>query len=161
MKRSHRTNQDMQCPNCKGHNTQSIAIAYSQSVRTGDTGRQTISEFGQGLAPPMAKDEKLVPGIIACVVLGVCLFTLPDLLNRTGIPALTDLSVVNWKVAAISCLAAWTVGLLVAIPRIRYNVMELPSLLDEWERDAICRRCGHRWQSLSSPKSDKHGEYVG
>jgi len=70
------------------------------------------------------KDEKFVPGLIACFVLGISLITLPALLNKTGIPALSNLPTISWKVAVISCIAAWTVGLLIAMPRIRYNVMK-------------------------------------
>lgn len=157
MEYSHHTTKNMQCPSCGSHSTQAIGLAYSQAVRVGDSGRETVSRFGQALAPPPEKDEKFVPGLVACFVLGISLITLPALLNKTGIPALSNLPTISWKVAVISCIAAWAVGLLIAMPRIRYNVMKLPKLLEEWRSQVICRRCGHRWQDLSASKHVRNG----
>ncbi len=157
MELSHQTHQEMQCPSCRSHSTQTIEVAYAQAVRVGDSGRETVSRFAQSLAPPPERDEKFVPGLVACAVLGVSFITLPEILNRTGIPALSNLPHLSWKIAAMGCTAGWIVGLLIAIPRIRFNVMKLPKLLEQWRNQAVCRRCGHRWQYTPAAKQVRNG----
>ncbi len=130
------------CPRCGSHSGQSVALAHAQSVRVGHSGLETISRFGESIAPPPERDEKLVPGVVACFAAGISLFKSPDLLHATGLPFFANLSPFSWKVALVSCVFGWTVGLLIAIPRVRYNVHELPALLRDWESQMLCRRCG-------------------
>jgi len=50
MEYDHQTRKNMLCPSCGSHSTQAIELAYSQAVRVGDLGHETVSRFGQALA---------------------------------------------------------------------------------------------------------------
>ena len=58
----------MQCPRCYSRYTQSVEMAYSQSVRTGESGYTSISEFGRSLEPPEARSEVGYPLAVTLAV---------------------------------------------------------------------------------------------
>ncbi len=89
---------NLSCPECGSNYTQSIAIAYARSVRTSDSGYESISVFGKSIAPPQERDEKVRPTIVACFTAAICLLLLPDLFDRSGIQFLLGLRWFNWPV---------------------------------------------------------------
>lgn len=148
------TGDSFRCPRCRSHSTQSTAVAYKQAVRTGHSGYQSTSQFADEIAPPPAKDDSFLPSLIACGAAVFAFLKLPDLLDSAGISSLEGLSPFSWPILALSCVCGWVVGLLFAIPAIRYNAFTLPPILREWQKGMICKRCSHRWQRLSDPEID-------
>ena len=150
---------DLRCPKCAGHSTESVVIAYAQSTRTGSSGYETLSLLGEQIAPPNEKDEKFWPGVVVCAAAAIALTKLPSVLNQLDIDALQNLSPFSWPVAALSCVVGWSAGLVLAVPAIRYNTHVLPGLLAEWGKGMVCKRCGHRWQrdSLESDTAQELG----
>ena len=146
MSHDNRIKDEMRCPECGSASTESVVIAYAKSARTGTSGYETVSLFGEQIAPPEERDEKFWPSVAVCVAAIIALFKLPGTLNQLEIEALQNLSVLSWPVVLLSCVVGWLVGLIFVIPAIRYNVHVLPGLTAEWEKGMACRRCGHRWQ---------------
>lgn len=137
----------MQCPRCKSQYTQSVETAYSQAVRTSETGYQSISEFGRDLEPPKARSEFGVPLMVAVNVFGLAALTLPDLLAATGISWLMSLKVSSWQNLAASCVIAVLVGVRVATSAFLYNMTEHRTEMQSWRRGVVCRRCGSKFRS--------------
>lgn len=152
MHKPENTEDGFRCPQCGSYSTQSVAMAYKQAVRTGHSGHQSTSQFADEIAPPPAKDGSSYPSLIACATAIFAFLELPGLLDSAGIGALEGLSPFSWPILALSCVCGWVVGLLFAIPAIRYNAFTLPPILREWQKGMICKRCFHRWQRLSSPE---------
>lgn len=139
------------CPKCGSRYTQSIATAYSRSVRSSNSGYESISAFGRSLAPPKQRDEKIGSTLVACLTVVVCLALLPKVVGRLDIPLLSDLTVFSWPVILGSCVTGWAAGLIVAYPAIRYNVRDWPREYAQWEAQVVCNRCSNTWLR-SSPK---------
>ena len=139
------TDTNLSCPECGSNSTQSISIAYARSVRTSDSGYESISAYGKCIAPPQERDEKVRPTFVACVTAAVCLLLLANLLNQSGIHAISNLSTFSWPVILGSCAIGWIVGLLDALPAIRYDVQVWPGLYEEWAEQMVCNRCFGIW----------------
>ena len=135
----------MQCPSCKSHYTQAVSVAYSQSIRTGYNGHQSISEFGRDLEPPPARSEFAIPFMVAIFVFSVALFTLPNDLAWPDVAWLRALFSTFWGRVALSATLAIAALLLMSASAIGYNISVHSDDMSEWEKDVICRRCGHRF----------------
>ncbi len=135
----------MQCPSCKSHYTQAVSVAYSQSIRTGYNGHQSISEFGRDLEPPPARSEFAIPFMVAIFVFSVALFTLPSELGWVDMAWLQALLSTFWGRVALSGTLAIAALLLMSASAIGYNISVHSDDMSEWEKDVICRRCGHRF----------------
>lgn len=133
------------CPKCGGANTQSITIAYARSVRSSDSGYESVSAFGKSIAPPEQRDEKVGPTLIACLAAAACLVFLPGLFGRFDVAELSDLTLFSWPVVLGSCITGWAAGLIVAYPAIRYNVAVWPGEFAKWEAQMVCNRCFNTW----------------
>lgn len=150
---------DMNCPRCKSPSTQSVPLAFSQSFRTGQSGYSTNSQFGQKLSPPASRDEHFIPGLLACLTVGASMFMLPGLLDRLDIAAIHGLSSFSWQTIVLSFVLGWGVGLAVAAPAVLYNLTTLRELTREWEKGAVCRRCGHVFHFRSVGNDDRSQEH--
>ena len=148
------TDTNLSCPDCGSNYTQSISIAYARSVRTSDSGYKSISDYGKSIAPPQERDEKVRPTVVAFFTAAVCLLLLADLLDQTGIPAISNLSTFSWPVILGSCAIGWIVGLLDALPAIRYNVEVWPGLCEEWAEKMVCNRCFGIWSRRFTDSRD-------
>jgi hypothetical protein len=144
--------EDFSCPKCGSSYTQSIAVAYSRSVRSSDSGYDSISAFGKTLAPPQQRDEKMGSTLVACLTALACLILLPELFGRLDIPLLSNLTAFSWPVILGSCVTGWAAGLIVAYPAIHYNVRDWPREYAKWEAQVVCNRCSNTWLR-SSPKN--------
>ena len=137
--------QSMQCPSCKSHYTQAVSVAYSQSIRTGYNGHQSISEFGRDLEPPPARSEFAIPFMAAIFVFSAALFTLPSELAWVDWGWLQALFSVFWGRVALSGTLAIATLFLLSASAIAYNISVHSDEMSEWEKDVICRRCGERF----------------
>jgi hypothetical protein len=136
----------MQCPNCRSHYTQAVSVAYSQSIRTGYNGHQSISEFGRDLEPPPARSEFAIPFAVAIFVFSAALFTLPSDLAWPDVAWLQALFSTFWGRVALSGMLAIAALLLMSASAIGYNISVHSDELSEWEKEVICRRCGERFE---------------
>lgn len=135
----------MQCPNCRSHYTQAVSVAYSQSIRTGYNGHQSISEFGRDLEPPPARSEFAIPFMVAVFVFSAALLTLPSELGWVDWAWLQALFSTFWGRVALSGTLAIAALLLTSASAIAYNISVHSDEMSEWEKDVICRRCGERF----------------
>ena len=136
----------MQCPSCRSHYTQAVSVAYSQSIRTGYNGHQSISEFGRDLEPPPARSEIANPLMVAILVFSLALFTLPNEMGWVNMPWLQTVFSTSWGRVALSATLAISVLFLMSTSAIDYNISVHTGEMSEWEREVICRRCGHRFR---------------
>ena len=135
----------MQCSRCQSHYTQSVEMAYSQSVRTGESGYTTISEFGKSLAPPMKESELGVPAMLMLFVGVLAMILIPVLGEKLPFQALHGLSSFDIPVILICVGLGTFVGFRSAVSALVYNRSIYKGQLDRWGQEVICRRCGHRF----------------
>jgi hypothetical protein len=126
-------------------------------VRTGTSGHETISRFGETIAPPPEKDETFRPFLVVCGTTLAGMVWLPDLVPHIGFSGFSELSSFSWPTVAVSGATGLVVGVLFAARAIFYNVFERPSLMEEWARGTICGRCGHRFVRDSIETADSNG----
>ena len=144
---SSRRMKSMQCPECGSHYTQAISLAYSQSIRTGYNGNQSISEFGRGLEPPPPQSEVLIPLGLAAVMFVATFVFFPTDASWIGIDWVQRFLTSSWGRIAISTLAAFLVLVWSSGSAIAHNATEHASEMDDWERAVVCRRCGEQFSS--------------
>ena len=135
----------MQCPNCGSHYTQSVSMAYSQSVRTGESGYTTISEFGESLAPPMRESEVGVPLVFLFFVGILGMILLPMLGRLLPFEQLANLSSFDFPVVLISVGLGTYDGFRCALSALIHNRSIYRDKMSSWSEEVICRRCGHRY----------------
>lgn len=136
----------MQCPKCYSHNTQSVSVAYGQSIRIGETGYRSVSEFGRELEPPQGRSEFGIPLVVAVNVFGLAVLSLPDMLAVTGISWLMGLKISSWLNLVASGAIAILVGVRVASSAFLHNMTKHRTEMRSWRRGVVCRRCGHRFR---------------
>lgn len=138
------------CPHCGSKQVQTVESAYRQSVRHGRD-FSTISDLGAQLSPPERKDAVVLPWLIGGIVYVVVMFLMLIVLD-------TPLPLAPWELIeqgygmhfALAFGLALAVALGMSIPARRYNELRLPTLMEAWECDWICRSCLHRYQPSKS-----------
>ena len=135
----------MQCPRCRSHYTQSVDMAYSQAIRTGESGYTTISEFGRSLEPPEPRSEAAYPLAVTLAVGIVSMVSLPALANELPFEWLEGMTSFDVPVVVASVLLGLVAGVWSAASAMAYNMSVHSDEMDEWERGVVCRRCGHRF----------------
>jgi len=142
---SRRVSQYTGCTQCGSSNWQSIELAYSQSARVSESGYQTISKFGQSIAPPEQRSLFGAPLFTAAGLGGGAFVFLPLLLaeqhNSTHgavSPFQSELYVPAFLVAVIAFLVHFLVNA-------RYNTIQWPAKYAKWQQYRVCRSCGHRF----------------
>ena len=135
----------MQCPRCRSHYTQSVDMAYSQAIRTGESGYTTISEFGRSLEPPEPRSEAAYPLALTLAVGIVSMVSLPALANELPFEWLEGMTSFDVPVVVASVLLGLVAGVWSAASAMAYNMSVHSDEMDEWERGVVCRRCGHRF----------------
>lgn len=135
----------MQCPRCRSHYTQSVDMAYSQAIRTGESGYTTISEFGRSLEPPEPRSEAAYPLAVTLAVGIVSMVSLPALANELPFEWLEGMTSFDVPVVVASVLLGLVAGVWSADSAMAYNMSIHSDEMDEWERGVVCRRCGHRF----------------
>lgn len=138
--------QSMQCPRCKSHDTQAVETAYSQAVRTGESGYQSISEFGRSMEPPEARSAAGVPLATALWVAGALMMLLPGLHAVLPFDWLEGLSSFDRPVVVVSLVAGLIAGFSSAVSAGVHNASVHRSEMRTWARGVVCRRCGHRFK---------------
>ena len=136
----------MQCPRCHSGYTQSVEVAYSQAVRTGETGHTTISEFGRSMEPPAPRNT--IGGALAAtfMVTVISMMSLPALAEFLGIGRFAALSTFDTPVVVTSLVVGLVAGFRSAVSAYIYNVSIHRGEMQHWGRGVICRRCGHRFR---------------
>ena len=137
----------MRCPECGSHYTQSVSVAYSQSVRTGYNGQQTISEFGRELEPPEAQSEFLVPLGLAATAFFFTYVFFPREISWLDQAWLHTIITSFWGRFGISAGVALVILVFLSGTAISYNMTVHASDMKEWGREMICRRCGERFST--------------
>lgn len=135
----------MQCPRCKSQYTQSVETAYSQAVRTGETGYQSISEFGRSMEPPEPRSEVGVPLATAFFAAGILMMLMPGLHTVLPFKWLEGLSSFDTSVIVVSLAVGLIVGFWSAVSAGVYNASVHHGEMRTWARGVVCRRCGHRF----------------
>ena len=135
----------MRCPRCRSHYTQSVDMAYSQAIRTGESGYTTISEFGRSLEPPEPRSEAAYPLAVTLAVGIVSMVSLPALANELPFEWLEGMTSFDVPVVVASVLLGLVAGVWSADSAMAYNMSIHSDEMDEWERGVVCRRCGHRF----------------
>jgi len=138
--------QSMLCPRCKSHNTQSVKTAYWQSIRTGDRGYQSISEFGKSLKPPQARSEIGAFFVVAMMVASAAIILLPALSEVIDVKWLRGISSFDWPVVTVSIALGILAGFRSAVSAAVHNASVHRGEMRSWSRGVICRRCGHRFR---------------
>ena len=134
----------MQCPRCRSHYTQSVDMAYSQAIRTGESGYTTISEFGRSLEPPAPRSEVGYPLAVTLALGIVSMVSLPALANELPFEWLEGTTSFDVPVVVASVLLGLVAGVWSADSAMAYNMSIHSDEMDEWERGVVCRRCGQR-----------------
>ena len=135
----------MQCPRCRSHYTQSVDMAYSQAIRTGESGYTTISEFGRSMEPPEPRSEVGYPMALTLAVGLISMVSLPALCEQLPFERLEGMTSFDVPVVAVSGLLGLVAGVWSAASAMAYNISFHSEEMDEWARGVVCRRCGHRF----------------
>ncbi len=136
----------MQCPRCRSHYTQSVETAYSQSIRTGESGYTTISEFGRSLEPPAPRSEFGYPLALTLAVGFVSMASLPALGEQLPFEWLDGMTSFDTPVIVVSILLGLAAGIWSAASAMAYNMTIHSDEMDNWGRGVVCRRCGKRFR---------------
>lgn len=134
-----------QCPECRSHYTQTVSLAYSQSVRTGYNGNQTISAFGAELQPPEARSELLVPLAYAATMFLLTFFFLPYEITWMSFGWLQIILETTSGRLGFSTGVALAVLIYSSGRAIAHNATVHAAAMEEWGQTMICRRCGVRF----------------
>ena len=119
--------QSMQCPQCRSRYTQSVKIAYLQSVRISGNGYQSISEFGKNLEPPPPRSEFGPFFVVAILVTSAAMLLLPSLSELVDIKWLSGVSSFDWPVVVASVV----LGLIRYGPSTSRQTNDMSNLLDQ------------------------------
>lgn len=138
--------QSMQCPQCRSRYTQSVKIAYAQSVRISGNGYQSISEFGKNLEPPPPRSEFGPFFVVAMLVTSAAMMLLPSLFELVDIKWLSGVSSFDWPVVIASVVLGLIAGTRSAVTAAVHNASVHAGEMREWKRGVVCRRCGHRFR---------------
>lgn len=142
-KRSHfHTNR---CDQCHSPNLQSVELAHMQSVRVSETGYESVSRFGQSIAPPEPRSTFGGPLFTAVGIASGALIFLPALLGDTlglthAASAIFDSRI--YIPAALIGAAAFVVHL---FANLTYNAKVWANEYGEWKEQKVCRSCGHQF----------------
>lgn len=136
----------MQCPQCGSGYTQSVEMAYSQSVRTGESGYTTISEYGRSLEPPSPRSPFGLPLALAFWVTVVSMISIPVLGNVLPFAWFKGLSWLDKPVVIISIILGVIAGFRSAVSVLVHNNSVHRGEMKKWARGTVCRRCGHRFK---------------
>ena len=139
------TANSMQCPGCRSHYTQSVGMAYSQAIRTGESGYTTISEFGRSLEPPAPRSEVGYPLAVTLAVGLISMVSLPALGEQLPFEWSAGMTSFDVPVVIASVLLGLVAGVWSAASAMAYNMSVHSDEIDVWERGVVCRRCGHRF----------------
>ena len=136
----------MQCPRCYSRYTQSVETAYLQSVRTGESGYTSISEFGRSLEPPEARSEVGYPLAVTLAVGIISAMSLPELAERLPFKSFAEMTPFDTPVVVTSILLGLVAGVWSAGSAMAHNLSVHSDEMDQWARGVVCRRCGHRFK---------------
>ena len=129
---------NLHCPTCGSSNTQKIAVAYEQSVRTSHRGYESISAFGASIAPPHFVNP-LLAGFIFAVVWVALWFV--GLTASESYQWFKDQA--EWH-SFLFC-SAIILFLIAFVGACLYDLFIVTSARGEWRKNMVCRRCGHVW----------------
>ena len=121
-------------------------MAYSQAIRTGESGYTTISEFGRSLEPPAPRSEIGVPTGVAFGVACASMMLLPTLQKVFPFAWLEGLSSFDPPVVVVSIVLGVIAWFRFAVSALVHNDSLHRGEMNKWARGVVCRRCGHRFK---------------
>ena len=133
------------CTQCGSSNWQSIELAYSQSARVSESGYQTISKFGQSIAPPEQRSLFGAPLFTATGLGGGVFVFLPLLVAEQQNSAHAAFSLFDSRIYVPAVLVAVIAFLAHLLVNVRYNTSQWPAKYTKWQQYRVCRSCGHRF----------------
>ena len=136
----------MQCPSCGSHYTQSVKMAYSQAVRTGESGYTTISEFGRSLEPPAPRSTIGAPMGVAFGVACASMLLLPALHKVIPVTWFAGLSSLDAPVVVVSIVFGVVAWFRSVVSAFAHNASVHRGEMNKWARGVVCRRCGRRFR---------------
>lgn len=147
------------CARCGSSNWQSIELAYMQSARVSETGYETVSKFGQSIAPPEPRSTLGSPFFTAVGVASGALIFLPVVLRDTlelshAVSAIFDSRV--YIPAVLIGIAAFFVQL---FANLAYNTKIWAKEYGEWQQQRVCRACGHQFPDSQDATDTDSGSY--
>jgi hypothetical protein len=120
-------------------------MAYSQAIRTGESGYTTISEFGRSLEPPAPRSEIGYPLALTLAVGTVSMASLPTLGEQLPFDSLDGMTSFDVPVVVVSILLGLVAGVWSAASAMAYNMTIHSDEMDAWGRRVVCRRCGEQF----------------
>lgn len=136
----------LRCPRCGSQDCQTCEVAFSHAHRRTEGGYQSISAFGESVAPPQKRSTFWAPlGIgvgVGCTTLFVAsaIFS-QDATLGSVLSGASDSRAV-WTALAIGFVSFVAIALRAAA----WNETPWRDLHGAWRRGAVCRRCGHQFR---------------
>lgn len=121
-------------------------MAYSQAIRTGESGYTTISKFGRSLEPPAPRSEIGYPLALTLAVGIVSMASLPALGEQLPFEWFDGMTSFDAPVVVVSILLGLVAGVWSAASAMAYNMTIHSDEMDDWGRGVVCRRCGKRFR---------------
>lgn len=128
-------------------------MAYSQAVRTGDTGYTTISEFGRSLVPPAPRSAIGFPLALMFSVTFIAMMFLPVLFDLLPLDALQGWKSLDKPVVIASVVLGAIAGFRSAVSAVVHNESVHSREMGKWAQGVVCRRCGHRFSRPDRAKT--------
>ena len=129
---------NLHCPSCGSSNTQNIEIAYEHSVRTSHNGYESVSAFGQSIAPPKIVNPFFAGFLITLLWL---LFWFIGLITVESYRWFKEQD--EWHVFLFdSAGVVFVIGL---VATSIYDILAAIPARAEWRQAFVCRRCGQVW----------------
>ena len=142
------------CDRCGSSNWQGVKIAFNQSVRRTTGGYESVSRFGESIAPPPKRSLFSGPLFSATGLSCGTLLFLPAIrendLSSAFMPA-RIMEPFSFKFALLVGAVVFFVQFAAAV---RYNAIYWPAKHTEWSGGRVCRSCGHRFR----PSGDTDGD---
>ena len=135
----------LRCPRCGSRDCQTREVAFSHSHRRTEGGHQSISAFGESVAPPQKRSVFWSPigiGIgVGCTTLFVASALLGQDVSLDAVLARVSDSRALWTGLVTGALTFVAIALRAAA----WNETSWRGLHAAWRRGSVCRRCGHQF----------------
>lgn len=143
MPRKDERNDPMRCPRCRSRYVQSLSMAYSLSARH-EKPDAVLSEFAHSIEPPNRKSALIWPVYIGSI-LGFLVFAGIDIWAGETRPPWFSFDEPNIRAIVAGSTSGCIVGGFLSRRAVRYNNLRFAEEIQEWEQQAICRRCSLRF----------------
>ena len=143
------------CENCGSHDTQFLPVAYAQSFRRSKDGHESISAFGESLAPPSEKSVFARPLLDGLGWGSFVLLGLPIAVHWIPISMLAGASFLSATIYVPAIVAGVLAFFRQVLAAITYNTVTRIPDVDRWRNSLVCRRCAHTWHRAGSENHER------